>query len=179
MTPPYDADGALADEVFGTPPVNLAFGEPVSTTTAPPPPPAPEPEEERLPEFDPRYRDEFEGLLYLGCLRREVSFWGHKFLLVTPSTAERLEIALLTKPYQETVGFDFAYAAALVAAYLVEVDGRPLPRPFTNEAKDTALQHRWTHVRDNFMKPVIDQLYEECYILDGLVREILDAMGKA
>ena len=186
MTSSFDADGALAAEAFSAAPqMPFASTGPLgapSSIAAPapePPPEEPEPEAETLPEFDPRYRQPFQGLLYLGHLSREVVYMGHQFQLVTPSTAERLEIGLLTKEYEGTLSFEFSYAAALVAAYLVEIDGTPLPQPITHEVKDTALLSRWTWVKDTLKRPVIERLFQECMQLDDTVRSVLDAMGKA
>ena len=177
MTSSLDADGALAAEVFGTAP---------PAPPVPEPPAAPEPDQqpesgqaEQLPEFDPRFRKPFEGLLYLGRLSDEVIIWGHQFQLLTPSTAERLEMGLLIHEFEGTLAYDFAYATALVAAYLVEVDGTPLPQPITNDAKDTALLSRWNWVKNTLRRPVIERLFQQCFLLDDTVRKVLDAMGKA
>jgi hypothetical protein len=179
MNAPLDADDALAREVLGAiqPPMPLAA--PPLPIAEPPAEPASEPEPEKLPEFDPRHRTEFEGLLFLGRLQETVPFLGHRFRLVTPSSAERLQMALLQAPYQETVGAEYAYACAMVAAFLIEVDGKPLPQPITNDPKDTALEQRWDWVLNNLRRPVVEHLFNECFRLDGQVREILDAMGKA
>lgn len=182
MTSSFDADGALAAEAFSAAPQVLPG--PIPAMAHPPfaPPeesdPAP-PEQERLPEFDQRYRTAFEGLLYIGRLSREVVFWGHQFQLLTPSTDERLEIGLITSEYEGTYAYEFAYATALVSAYLSEIDGTPLPQPVTTNVKDTALLNRWRWVKSNLMRPVIERLFQECLLLDETVRAVLDSMGKA
>lgn len=176
MSVPFDADSVLAHEVL-----DAAQPRPQQTVDTPPPPAAEPiaPTPERIPEFDPRWRDPFEGMLFLGRLEKQVTFWGHTFQLVTPSSNERLEISLLTKDYTETIGWEFAYSCALVAAYLVRVDGQDLPQPITNDDKDTALANRWRWVLSSLRKPVIDRLFEACAVLDADVRAILEAMGKA
>lgn len=182
MSVPFDADGALAQEVLGAPAFPLPSQSPqVASPIAEPPPmdAGPPPEDERIPEFDPRWREPFEGMLYIGHLEETISFWGHSFLLVTPSSAERLKISLLTKPYDGTIGWEFAYSCALVAAYLIKVDHQDLPRPITNDPKDTAMEERWNWILNNLKKPVIDALFERCTIVDSEVRDVLDAMGKA
>lgn len=182
MSVPFDADGALAREVLDAPAFTLPHQPPqVASATVEPPPvdDPPVPEDEKIPEFDPRWKDPFEGLLYLGHLEETTSFLGHSFLLVTPSSAERLKISLLTKPYDGTIGWEFAYSCALVAAYLIKIDGQDLPQPITNDPKDTAMEQRWQWVLNNLKKPVIDALFEQCAILDSDVRAVLEAMGKA
>jgi hypothetical protein len=179
---PFDADGALAREVLDAPgiPQPLPPGAPLPPLQEPmPSTSASEPTAEHIPEFDPRYREPFEGLLYLGHLHDTAVFHGHKFRLVTPSSSERLQIGLAIREYDGTVGFDFAYSCALVAAYLVQVDGQDLPQPITNDPKDVALQHRFEWVLSTLKKPVIDFLFDRCLVLDGQVREVLEAMGKA
>jgi hypothetical protein len=193
MNAPLDADDALVQEALGSasmPPLMAKWTDlsapapglseapsptPQSLPAEPPSPPQPE----VIPEFDPRYRDPFEGLLYVGHLHDTATFLGHTFRLVTPSSTERLQIGLVIKAYDGTVGWDFAYASALVAAYLVEVDGQLLPQPITNDPKDTALEQRWEWVLRVLKKPVIDYLFQQCILLDSQVRAVLDAMGKA
>jgi hypothetical protein len=179
MSAPFDPDGALAEEVLNAPTFSLPTQPPAPAEEPVPAETVYTPEEDYIPEFDPRWRDPFDGLLFLGHLEKTFPFWGHKFHLVTPSSAERLNISLLTKPYDGTIGWEFAYSCALVAAYLIKVDDQDLPQPITNDVKDTAMEQRWQWVLNNLRKPVIDALFEQCAILDGEVRGALEAMGKA
>src|SRR5215469_14153846 len=75
-----------------------------------------------LPTFDQRYEEPFVGLLYLGALSDEFDWLGHRFVIRTLRDGEKLAIARLIKPYQDTVGTDRAYAAAVVALCTVSVD---------------------------------------------------------
>ena len=130
-------------------------------------------------EFDPRWRDPFTGLLYLGSLRKRFGFFGHEFRIATPSQDERIEMGLILAPYRGTLTEEIAYQALLVAAYLQEIDGNKLPQPVLNDPKDSALEERFRWVTKNLKAPVIQKIFEECLILDVTVEEVLNAMGEA
>lgn len=132
---------------------------------------------EPLPEFDPRVRDDFDGLLYLGRLTDSFSYAGHEFTIRTLSTGELLEVALLHKPYAGTMGDAKAYQAALAAACMVSVDGKPMPLPITNEATDTALVNRFEYVKRTWFPPLIDVIYGRFLDLEDKVDRVLEAMG--
>jgi hypothetical protein len=130
-------------------------------------------------EFDPRWRDPFTGLLYLGHLPREFGFFGHQFRIVTPGQDERIEMGLILAPYRGTLTEEIAYQALLVAVYLQDVDGTKLPQPILNDPKVSALEERFRWVTRNIKAPVIQKIFEECLILDAQVEEVLNAMGEA
>ena len=132
---------------------------------------------EALPEFDPRVREDFDGLLYLGRLTDTFSFIGHTFVIRTLTTGEMLEVALLQKPYRESMGDMKAYQAALAAACVVSVDGKPMPLPITNEPVDTALVNRFEYVKRTWFPPLIDVIYERFLALEDRVDQVLVAMG--
>jgi len=132
-----------------------------------------------LPEFDPRYRDDFDGLLYVGRLEDKFEWLGHTFEIRTLTTDEVIEIGLLTKPYDDTIGGVKAYQAAVVASCVVRVDGRPLPMPITNDPRDTASRNRFDYVKRSWFPPVLDYVYEQYMLLEDRVRAVLAAMGKA
>ena len=72
-----------------------------------------------------------------------------------------------------------AYQAALVAACVVSVDGRPMPLPITNEPSDTPLANRFRYVMRSWFPPLLDGIYEQYLLLEERVARVLDAMGKA
>jgi hypothetical protein len=183
---PFDADDQLVE-----PPAD-SISE-FDATATPPSDPIPESpgesgEEQQAPpaeklslppaEFDPRHREDFTGLLYLGRLIEDHEIWGHSFRLCTPSHRERLQVGQIIKPFRETSAEDPAWMAGLVAAYLIEIDGEPLPEPVV-KGKGTGLADRFNWVLDNVHTPVINELFEKCLILDRRVREVLQAMGEA
>lgn len=142
--------------------------------------PAPqEPVEESIPEFDSRYREPFSGLLYVGALTKEFSYFGHTFTIATPSQTELLQVGQVIQEYAQTATGQLAYTTAMVAAYLIKIDGQPLPQPIFNEGKDTALQDRFNWVIKNLRRPVIEEVFNQTLELDSEVANVLEAMGKA
>jgi hypothetical protein len=132
-----------------------------------------------LPEFDPRVRQDFEGLLFLGRLTHTFTWAGHEFIIRTLTTGETLEVGLLAKPYQGSMAAMKAYQAALVAACVDSVDGRPMPVPITDDARDTSTANRFRYVLRSWFPPVLDAVYEQYLLLEERVTQVLDAMGKA
>jgi hypothetical protein len=138
-----------------------------------------EAEAEPLPEFDPKVRESFTGLLFIGKLQKEFRFLGHEFVIRTLTTDETLEVALLQRPYRDTMGDLRAYQAALIAACTVTVDGEPLQLPLTNDPEDSGMAARFRYVRKNWYPVVLDQVYEQYLLLEADVAEVIAAMGEA
>lgn len=134
---------------------------------------------EPLPEFDPRWREEFHGLLYLGRLTHDFEYLGHSFRIRTLSTADLLEVALVVKQYTETLGATRAFNAAIVAASLVSIDNHPLPVPITTKPTDTEFRNRFNWATQNLFPPVMDVLYQEYLVLNATVAKVFDALGEA
>jgi len=132
--------------------------------------------EEPLPEFDPRYREEFVGLMYLGSLSKTFSRWGHEFVIRTLTTEEIAEIGLLVKEYDGTLASTAVYQAAVVAAAVVSVDGRPIAEPL--EYGDSGMRAKYRHVAKKWMPPVRAALYQEYFDLEITSNAVLEAMGK-
>ena len=130
-----------------------------------------------LPEFDPKHRLDFEGLLYLGALTDTFTYVGHSFTIRTLTTDEVLEVGLLHKPYVDSLADVKAYQAALVAACVIKVDGKPLPLPITDDFADTPLANRFDYVRKHWFPPILDAVYEHYLILESRVDDVLRAMG--
>lgn len=131
---------------------------------------------EPLPEFDPQWRDELEGLMFLGKLEKRFHWVGHEFVIRTMTIDETLEVGLLTKQYQGTLGDAKSYQAALCAACIVSVDGRPLTVPLTSEPTDTMLVNKFQYVVKNWFPPVLDAVYEKYLELDATVIQVIQAM---
>ena len=91
----------------------------------PDPPEEPSVKQEPIPEFDPRVRQDFEGLLYLGRLIDSFHWAGHHFVIKTLGVGEILEIGLLHKPYVGTLGDVKAYQALVVSACTEQSTGGP------------------------------------------------------
>lgn len=183
MTEPY------ADDQAFTAAMNLPPRPPQHVLPSTPPPlvmEEPEPEEaaeenfeEDVPEFDPRWRDSFSGLLYVGALIDSFEIYGHRFVIATPTMTEMLQIGQVIEPFQKTVMAEVAFQTARVAAYLTSIDGQDLPRPITTDPKETSLQQRFQWVNDTLRRPVINKIHDKTFELDAKVEGVLEAMGKA
>lgn len=177
---PTIAAPAAAAPLLGPPPSSGAPG-PIQEPPTQPGPDDQQPDEvdHGVQEFDPRYKEPFNGLLYLGRLEDTVTIWGHSFRLVTPSQLEKLEAGVVHKPYIDTVASEIAYTTILVSSYLVEIDGQPLPIPITHDTKKNGVAERFAWVGENLRGAVIDELFSRCMILEAQVSQVLQTMGKA
>lgn len=128
--------------------------------------------------FDPRFRQDFEGLLFIGKLTDNFVWLGHRFEIRTIPSDDLLEIGLLHKPYVATVSDVKAYQMLVVAATIVSVDGQVPPFPISNEATDTLLFNRFRWVQKSMFTPVIDVIYERYLLLEKRVEDVIEAMGK-
>jgi len=136
--------------------------------------------EEELPEFDPQYAKDFDGLNYLGALTSQFEWLGHKFVIRTLTIDEYLAVATLTKDYQETIGVTRAYETAIAALCVETIDGKSLPTPVQEET----LGYAWAYQCFNFVKGrwytyTIKKIYEEYLQLEARAEEVIESMGNA
>jgi len=132
-------------------------------------------QELNLVSFPEEWKKEFEGLLYLGHLEKEVtSIPFHSFVVRTLTVNEKLQISLLTKDFVDSIGYGRAYRAAVVAAGLHSVDGRPLVPAATSI---NVLRQKYDYVTNGWYDPVIDILYAEIDALEGKVLTVLQELG--
>lgn len=158
------------------------FGGTSGNDTEQPAPEASAPQEkpeDPLPEFDPKYREPFTGLLYLGRLQETFILWGHKFVVRTVTTEQLAEIALITKPYLGTAEEQAIYQSAVVAACVVTVDGEQIPGSIMVDDTGELTKVKYPYVARNWMPPVREEVYNRIFALEVLSRRVLEAMGKA
>jgi hypothetical protein len=125
--------------------------------------------------FDDRWKKDFEGLLYLGKLEKEItSIPLHKFIVRTLTVNEQLEVLLITQPYADGIGYARAYKAAVVAAGLVSIDGKELVQ---TDKSSNVLRQKWDYVTNGWYEPVIDILYEEIDQLHARMIEVCQEIG--
>jgi hypothetical protein len=125
--------------------------------------------------FDDRWKQDFEGLLYLGKLEKEItSIPLHKFVVRTLTVNEQLEVLLITQPYADGIGYARAYKAAVVAAGLVSIDGKEL---IPTDKNSNVLRQKWDYVTIGWYEPVIDVLYEEIDQLHARMIEACQEIG--
>lgn len=154
-------------------PVSETDGDPFAEAQPSTPPDRP-----TIESLDPKWMAEFEGMLYIGYLEDEYEVYGHRIRLKTLTTDDELEISLLIKPWEGTMGSVRAYQTAMCAATIVSVDGQPLPQPLTSAPADTPLRNAFDYLRANYRPPVINMIYEKILLLETRVGHVLDAMGK-
>lgn len=126
--------------------------------------------------FDPRHRDPFLGLLYVGHLSKDVTLYGHEFSLQTPSQLARMEAGLLHKKYVGSVIAEQAWAAMTVALYLTHVDGSELPG--TISPRGSGLEERFFWVTNNLKDLVIHEVFQECLILASEAEDALSELRR-
>jgi hypothetical protein len=134
-----------------------------------------------LPSFDPKHTEAFSGLLYLGALSSTFDFFGHRFVIRTLTVKELLVVASVTRDFQGTIGEGKAYTAAMVAMAVQSVDGEPLPSPIgeTPGSPHAWARRRFDYVTENWFAWTIDHVYERYLELEQVVKDVLEAMGKA
>lgn len=132
-----------------------------------------------LPKFDERHALDFEGLLYLGRLTETFTEFGHTFVVKTMTTEEMAEIGTIVQPYEGTSARNAVYAAAVVAASVVSVDGEPLPGSITVDKTNELTLVKYPYVKRNWMPSVVERIYDRAFQLEVTAREVLMELGKA
>lgn len=141
--------------------------------------PEAEPSEDELPEFDPQFRQDFEGLLYLGKLTDSFTWLGHDYVIKTLETGKLLAIGLLHKEYANSLADVKAYQSLIVAASMVSLDGKSLPKPVTTDHDDEEeLREAFRYVL-RWFPPTIDYIYSKVMELEARVTAVIEAMAKA
>lgn len=135
----------------------------------------PQNEDNNIDTFPEEWKEEFEGLLYVGYLQREVTrIPFHKFVVKTLTVNEKLEISLIVKTYAGTIGESRAWKAAVVAAGLLSVDGTEL---IASNKKINTVRQKYEYVTTNWYDTVVDLLYDEIEALEYRVVIVLQELG--
>ena len=129
-------------------------------------------------EIDPRWVEEFEGLLYLGMLTHSFTYATHRFVIKTLNNDELMLVGQAIKEFNDTAGENRAYTVAMVAASVLMVDGEPLKVPLGPERGIAALLPRFEQVRA-WYPTVTDKIFEQYLILEGKAEEVMSKMGEA
>lgn len=129
--------------------------------------------------FDERYKEDFEGLAFIGALQTRFSYIGHKFLIRTLSTHELLAAGMITKKFEDTIGANRAYASAMVALATVSVDNVGLPSPIEESDESLAWAfERFDYVTAKWFPYTIDYVYERYLLLEERTRNVLMEMAE-
>lgn len=127
-------------------------------------------------EFDPRVREDIDGLIWLGYLENEVTFCGHTFVLRTLKGDEELNAGLVSKDYVETIGQAKAWAWAKIALSLVSVDSDTNFCPRIGPDKKEFARARFNWVTSQWHWPVGEYLYTELVNLEARQIEAVRAI---
>lgn len=126
--------------------------------------------------FDPRYKEDFEGLMFLGALQADFSFVGHKFRIRTLTVDELLAAARIIKEYEGTVADTRAYATVMVALSVISVDGIGLPAPIAEDGDYSWAWERFNYVKAKWFPYTIDYVYERYLMLEERSRNVINQM---
>lgn len=132
-------------------------------------------------DMDPRVRQDFTGLLYVGRLEEECKVAGHRFLLRSPSQDDRLEMGPVHKPYVNTATMENAWRTITVSAYLRRIDSEVAPEPLGPGVGAVRTRFDWMRA-SIYSSAVIDILYQNCLELGARVDAVissLDSLGEA
>lgn len=138
-------------------------------------------EQQPLPSFDERYKDSFNGLVYIGALTRDFDLFGHRIKLRTLKQNEILMIGELTKPYMATLSEPKAYTQAVVSMALMTVDDKELPTMPLGDGPALAswAADRFAWIGEQYHDTVVGAIYEQYLVLAETVAQVIEAMGKA
>lgn len=146
-------------EVFQVPPIHI-----------------PQDDEESLLTFPEEAKEPLTGLLYLGAGTKIFSWSGHEFKIKVMTEADRLRVALLSKPYIGTSEELRAWYMAQVAMSVMWVDHQSISVSLNPDDDDSDLRFKWAVSQYPW---TIDAIYSEILNLEEKVQKSLEAMGKA
>lgn len=110
-------------------------------------------------EFDPRVREDVDGLIWLGYLEDEFSFCGHHFVIHTLKGDDELNAGLVAKEYVETFSQARAWAWAKVCLALSAVDGNPNFCPPIGPDKKAFARARFAWCTSQWHWPLTEYIY--------------------
>lgn len=123
--------------------------------------------------FPQEWKNDFEGLLYLGYLEAEVTIPHHTFIVHTLLPGAKIELASMLVDMQTSIGYGLAYKCAVVSAALDSVDDRPI---IVSSKRESSIRQKYQYVINAWYEPVIDLLYTKVEELevrqDKLMREL-------
>ena len=138
------------------------------------------PEEEEIVEYlTPEESDQFKSLMLVGRLSGTFVVYGHKIKLETTTVEEDIQLGMLVKKYQDSYAFQRAYRTAMVAAFLREIDGRPLVQSLGSFIGDdsTSVETKFDKLKE-YYPAVIDEMYDRVQELEKKLMPILSRLGK-
>lgn len=122
-----------------------------------------DPEESLEDAFPDDMHQDLHGLMWVGYLSTKFEYLGHSFRIKTLTVGEELAVAQVVKDYADTMGFEKAAAAALVAACIETVDGRALMGKLGPGATGS-IEQKFDFITDSdegWYWPTIEAVYRE------------------
>ncbi len=109
--------------------------------------------------FDPRFKDDIDGLVWLGFLTDTFTMYGHTFTIQTLTRGERMAVTQVAKPYEDTLGAGMALGTATVAACILMVNGMPLNPAFTHDEAPLSRINANFEIVSKWFDPLIEAIY--------------------
>jgi hypothetical protein len=135
-----------------------------------------ETEEENFP---PEVAQDVIGLMHLGHLTGRFEVMGHVFVLRTLKLGEELAVGQVVDEFAGTVVQGQAFAAALVAASLMTVDGRPVLAPLGPDQEAT-IRDKFEYITQRWYTDTVLEIYEAYKTLQVRQRRAYEAIqGKS
>ena len=121
----------------------------------------------------------FEELIMIGRRQKQVRVAGHHILLSTMNTDVELQIGLLTKEFMGSDAYARAYKAAVVAASVTEIDGRPVYQPLSPGEEDTTIivRKKFERVRE-YYPIIVDMIYNHVMELEQELFPLVEKLKK-
>lgn len=137
-----------------------------------------EPEEEEVTELSSSELKEFQSLLTIGRVTKEVDVLGHPVVLNSMTVSDELMVGLETKDYKQSEAFARAYQSAVVAATVSTIDGEQLYIPLSpNESSHEVFKKRLEKVHS--MYPiVVSEIYRRYLDVEREFAELAKKLGK-
>lgn len=110
--------------------------------------------------FAPEVAQDVIGLIHLGHLTGRFEVMGHVFVLRTLKLGEELAVGQVVDEYAGTIVQGQAFAAALVAASLMTVDGRPVLAPLGPDQEAT-IRDKFEYITQKWYTDTVLEIYAQ------------------
>ena len=125
--------------------------------------------------FPDEFIEPMRGLLFLGCLSKNVLYAGHDFLIETLNEGDVLRVGQLMSDYRGTLAESEAKKVFIVAAAVKAVDGYRLFQPYS-DGQDSIYEASKTVMK--WYPPVVDYIYRRYLELEATKFEVANALKK-
>lgn len=124
------------------------------------------------------WQDDMVGLLVLGRLTSTFEWLGHKITLKSLTVSEEMIVGTLVKEWGDTISAAKAYATAMAALSVQDIDGHPMPVPLG----DTSGAIGWAIERFKYAQRwypwTIDVIYGRYLELEQRIGKVMAELGK-